>query len=130
MVFHSRREYGFFIGYTVVAGMAVLNPTTATALKGLCVLAFIGMFYFALQVETATIQQEAIHYTKKLFAWTISERLIHAESIERVEKIKYTLKLYEKGGKHIHFAIHSPEFIAAVEAFCAQHCIPMEQETC
>ena len=72
-------------------------------------------------IHTATIKKDSIQYSIKFFSFTISQRSIPVESIEKIEKIRYTLKLHHKDGKNIHFAMYSPEFISAVEEFCTQH---------
>lgn len=79
------------------------------------------VFLFAMTTHTVTINKDSIQYSKKFFSFTISQRSVRVESIEKIEKITYTMKLHHKDGKSIHFAMHSPEFISAMEEFCAQH---------
>lgn len=123
MVFHSKRDYLNFSLFTFGMLMAIFNPTTVPSLKVLCVLAVITIFFFAMMTHTATINKDSIKYATKFFSFTISQRLICVESIEKIEKINYTMKLHHKDGKSIHFAMHSPEFILAMEEFCAEHTI-------
>ena len=125
MEFHSKQEYLYFLSITFLALITIFNPSTVPSLKVLCVLTSITVFFFAMTTYTATINKDSIQYTKKLFSFTISQRLVRVESIEKIEKITYTMKLHNKDGKNIHFAMYSPEFISAMEAFCAQHNIPI-----
>ena len=125
MEFHSKRDYLYFSIFAFAQLIAIFNPTTVSSLKVLCVLALIQVFFFTLTTYTATINKDTIQYTKKFFSFTISQRSVHVESIEKIEKITYTMKLHNKDGKNIHFAMYSPEFISAMEAFCAQHNIPI-----
>ena len=74
-----------------------------------------------MSIHTTTIKKDSIQYSIKFFSFTISQRSIPVESIEKIERIRYTLKLHNKDGKNIHFKMYSPEFISAVEEFCAQH---------
>ena len=125
MEFHSKREYLYFFSITFFALISIFNPTTVPLLKVLCALTLITVFFFAMTTYTATINKDSIQYSKKLFSFTLSQRLVRVESIEKIEKITYTMRLHNKDGKNIHFAMYSPEFISAMEAFCAQHNIPI-----
>lgn len=121
MQFYSKREYLQLLSFTFVGIITIFNPTIVLTLKILFVLVFIPVFYFTMTIHTATIKEDSIQYLIKFFSFTISQRAIPVESIEKIEKIRYTMKLHHKDGKNIHFAMHSPEFISAVEEFCAQH---------
>lgn len=126
MVYHSKRDYLNCFTVTFLAVVAFFNPTTVTTLKVLAVLAAISVFFVAMTTYTATIEKDSIQYVRNFFSITISQRSIPVESIEKIVKIKFTLKLHQKSGKNIHFAMYSPEFISAMEAFCAQHAIPID----
>lgn len=128
MEFHSKREYLHFLTFTFMGIIAIFNPTTVSAIKILFALVFITVFYFTMTIHTATIKKDSIQYSIKFFSFTISQRSIPVESIEKIEKIKYTMKLHHKDGKNIHFAMYSPEFISAVEEFCAQHNISIVEK--
>lgn len=121
MQFYSKREYLQLLSFTLFGVITVFNPTIVLTLKLLFVLTFIPVFYFTMTIHTATIKKDSIQYLKKFFSFTISQRVIPVESIEKIEKIRYTMKLHCKNGKNIHFVMHSPEFISAIEKFCAQH---------
>ncbi|MEK4700201.1 hypothetical protein MKX47_11440 [Solibacillus sp. FSL R7-0668] len=123
MAFHSKRDYLNLSIVTFMTLIAIFNPTTVLSLKVLCVLAFLTVFFFAMMTRTATINKDSIKYETNFFSFTISQRLICLASIEKIEKINYTMKLHHKDGKSIHFAMHSPEFISAMEEFCAEHTI-------
>ena len=126
MVYHSKRDYLNCSIVTFMAVVAVFNPTTVTTLKFLCVLAAISVFFVTMTTYTATIEKDSIQYVRQFFSFTIHNVQVPVESIEKIKKIKFTLKLYQKDGKSIHFAMYSPEFISAMEAFCAQQAIPIE----
>ena len=128
MEFHSKREYLHFFTFTFAGIITIFNPTITSGLKILFVLALIVAFYFTMTIHTATIKKDSIQYLIKFFSFTISQRSIPIESIEKIEKIRYTLKLHHKDGKNIHFAMYSPEFISAVEEFCAQHNISIVEK--
>ncbi len=126
MTYHSKRDYLNFFLVTFLAIVAFFNPVTVPTLKVLCVLASIFTFYFAMTIYTATIDRDSIQYTRKFFSFTISQRFVPVESIEKIEKIRFTMKLHQKDGKSIHFAMYTPEFISKIEEFCAQHGILIE----
>ena len=128
MEFHSKRDYLLLSLLTFSQLIAIFNPTTVPSLKVLCVLALILVFFFTLTTYTATINKDSIQYSKKFFSFTISQRSVRVESVEKIEKIRYTMKLHHKDRKIIHFAIHSPEFISAMEEFCTQHNISIVEK--
>ena len=128
MEFHSKRDYLLLSLLTFAQLMAIFNPTIGPALTVLCVLALITVFYFTITTHTATINKDSIQYSKKFFSFTISQRSVRVESVEKIEKIRYTMKLHHKDRKIIHFAIHSPEFISAMEEFCTQHNISIVEK--
>ena len=128
MEFHSKKEYLYFALFTFVQLMAIFNPTTVPSLKVLCVLGSITVFFFAMTTHTVSINKDSIQYSKKFFSFTISQCSVRVESVEKIEKIRYTMKLHNKDGKNIHFAMHSPEFISAMEEFCTQHNISIVEK--
>ena len=127
MEFHSKRDYLYFSMFTLVQLMAIFNPTTVSSLKVLCVLALILVFYVAMTTHTVMMKKDSIQFSKQLFSFTFSQRSVHVESIEKIER-KYTTKLRCKDGKRISFGIHSPEFTSALEEFCAQHNISIVEK--
>lgn len=128
MTFHSKMNYLNFLTVTFVAITAVLNPTIVTGLKVLSILAVMLVFYFEMNTFTVTIEHDSIEYTRKFLSFTKSQQLIPVESIEKFEKIRYTMKLHQKNGQNIHFGIYAPDFISKLEEFSAHHSIPIEEK--
>lgn len=128
MQFYSKRDYPQLLIFTSFGIITIFNPTIVLTLKILFVLVFITIFYFTMAIHTVTINKDCVQYSVKFFSFTISQRSIPVESIEKIEKIKYTMKLHHKDGKNIHFAMYSPEFISAMEEFCAQHNISIVEK--
>lgn len=109
MQFYSKRDYPQLLIFTSFGIITIFNPTIVLTLKILFVLVFITIFYFTMAIHTVTINKDCVQYSVKFFSFTISQRSIPVESIEKIEKIKYTMKLHHKDGKNIHFAMYSPD---------------------
>ena len=118
--FHSKRDYLYFSIFAFAQLMPILNPTTVSSLKVLCVLGLVMIFYFTMTTHTVIINKDSIQFSKQLFSLTFSQRSVRVESIEKIER-KYITMLRRKDGKSISFEIYSPEFTPALEEFCTLH---------
>lgn len=121
MQFHSKREYVQLLLFALFGMITIFNPTIVLSLKQLFVVVFLIGFFFTMTRQRVTITKDSIQHAIEFLSFTILHRLIPVESIEKIEKINDKMKLHHKHDKNINFAIDSPEFISAIEAFCVEH---------